>query len=123
MPRGGAESATEAHVGNFINKVGAVFASDSFEGDLYESEKYSFVFVDPDIYRLFLKRLNDHGLLVYGLFTAILVDLDAMQVVEETQLKRYDKAVAASFFKKPVVEDMDEIELTDPLDVVEEDDE
>lgn len=123
LPGGGAESATEAHVGNFINKVGAVFASDSFEGDLYESEKYSFVFVDPDIYRLFLKRLNDHGLLVYGLFTAILVDLDAMQVVEETQLKRYDKAVAASFFKKPVVEDMDEIELTDPLDVVEEDDE
>ena len=34
LPKG-AESATEAHVGNFINKVGAVFASDSFESELY----------------------------------------------------------------------------------------
>lgn len=118
LPKG-AESATEAHVGNFINKVGAVFASDSFESELYENEKYSFVFIDRELYRLFLKRINDHGLLVNGLMTAILVDINGDRVVEETQLKRYDEAEAASFFKTPVTEPMADKELVDPLDMIE----
>ena len=118
LPKG-SESATEAHVGNFINKVGAVFASDSFESELYENEKYSFVFVDSELYRLFLRRLNDHELLVNGLMTAILVDLEKGCVVEETQLKRYDGEVASSFFKTPVTIPEEDMELMDPLDEIE----
>ena len=120
LPKG-AESATEAHVGNFINKVGAVFASDGFESELYENEKYSFVFIDREIYRLFLRRISDHGLLVNGLMTAILVDIDNDRVLEETQLKRYDGAEAASFFKAPITQPMADKELVDPLDMVEDD--
>ena len=118
LPKG-AESATDAHVGNFINKVGAVFASDSFESELYENEKYSFVFVDKELYRLFLKRLTVHELLVNGLMTAILVDLEKGRVVEEKQLNRYDGEIASSFFKQPVTEPDEEMELMDPLDVIE----
>ena len=119
LPKG-AESATEAHVGNFINKVGSVFASDSFEYELYENEKYSFVFVDPEIYRLFLKRINDHDMLVNGLMTAILIDLDRETVVEETQLKRSDGETAASFFKTPVSRPAEDLGLGDPLLMVDE---
>ncbi len=122
LPSGSSESSIEAHVGNFINKVGAVFASDSFESDLYETEKYSFVFIDKELYRLFLKRLNDHDLLVNGLMTALLVDLKAGRVVEETQLKRYDGAEATSFFKTPTTQPMAGRELIDPLDMIEEED-
>ena len=119
IPKGSAESSIEAHVGNFINKVGAFFASDSFEGELYENEKYSFVFIDRDLYRLFLKRLNDHDILVNGLMTALLVDLNEGRVVEETQLKRYDGEEAASFFKTPTTQPMAGIEFPDPLEMIE----
>lgn len=118
-PKGSSEISIEAHVGNFINKVGAVFASDSFESDLYENEKYSFVFIDRDLYRLFLKRLTDHDILVNGLMTALLVDLKEGRVIEETQLKRYDGAEATSFFKAPVAQPMAGVELDDPLDLIE----
>lgn len=110
----------EGYVGNFINKVGSVFASDSFESELYENEKYSFVFIDRVLYNLFLDRINKHGLLVNGFMTAILVDLDKGRVVEETQFKRYDGAEAVSFFKEPVTQTMGEYELSDPFYLLEE---
>ncbi len=119
IPKGSAVSAIEAHVGNFINKVAAIFASDSFECELYENEKYSFVFIDRDLYRLFLKRLNDHDIHVNGLMTALLVDLKKGRVVEETQLKRYDGEEATSFFKTPISPRVSRIELPDPLDMIE----
>lgn len=119
IPKGSAESAIDAHVGNYINKVGAVFASDSFEPELYENEKYSFVFIDRDLYRLFLKRLTDHDILVNGLMTALLIDLKEGRVVEETQLKRYDGAWATSFFKTPTTQPMASREFIDPLDMIE----
>ena len=77
------------------------------------------MFIDRDLYRLFLKRLNDHDILVNGLMTALLVNLKEGCVVEETQLKRYDGAEAASFFKAPVAQPMAGIELDDPLDLIE----
>ncbi len=120
VPEGSSESSVEAHVGNFINKVGAVFAGDSFEYELYENEKYSFVFVDSEIYRLFLKRINDHDVLVKGLMTAILIDLDKEVVVEETQLKRSDGETAASLFKTPVSRPAEDLGFGDPLLMVDE---
>lgn len=119
IPKGSSESSIEAHVGNFLNKVGAVFASDSYESELYETEKYSFVFIDRELYRLFLKRLSDHDFQVNGLMTAILIDLDQHRVVEETQLKRNDGAEASSFFKTPTNQPMAGRELMDPLDLIE----
>ena len=119
VPAGSAVSSVEAHVGNFINKVGAVFASDSFEYELYETEKYSFVFIDPDLYDLFLQRLNEHDLRVNGLMTAILIDLNAGRVVKEEQLKRYDCEVAPSLFKTPVPDAMADGTLIDPLELIE----
>lgn len=121
IPNGSDELAIEAHVGNYINKVGAVFASDSFESELYENEKYSFVFIDHDLYRLFLKRLADHDILVNGFMTAMQVDLKAGQVIEETQLKRYDGEQMVSFFSTPTTQRMVDRELIDPLDLIEDD--
>lgn len=120
----GSEIAVEGHVGNFINKISAVLASDSFESELYENEKYSFVFVDPNIYRLFLKRLNEHDYRVNGLMTVILLDLKNGEVVTEKQLHRYDDALAPSFFNIPkVTTPYDTTRLIDPLDMINPDDE
>lgn len=110
------ENAIEAHTGNFINRIASVFASDSIESDLYETEKYSFVFVDRKIYDTFLKRLNGHDMMVNGLMTAILVDLEDYCVLEETQLKRYDGAEASSFFKEPIFQDEANLELFEAID-------
>lgn len=110
------ENTIEAYVGNFINRVASVFAGDSFEGELYETEKYSFVFVNRKIYDAFLKRINDHDVRVNGLMTAILVDLDEYCVSEETQLRRYDEEEASSFFKNPILQDEDDMELFEPID-------
>lgn len=120
VPAGSAISSVEAHVGHFINKVASIFAGDSFEPELYENEKYSFVFVDRVMYELFLKRLTEHEIMVNGLMTAILVDIDHSYVVEETQIMRYDGAEAISFFKSPVLQDEIYDEVSDPFEIIEE---
>lgn len=123
LPKG-SEIAVEAHVGNFINKIASVLASDSFESELYENEKYSFVFVDPDIYRLFLRRLNSHLYQVNGLMTVILLDLKSGTVVTEKQLMRFDRELAPSFFNIPKAETpIDDTLLIDPLDMIDPDEE
>jgi hypothetical protein len=104
------ENTIEAHVGNFINKIASVFASDSFECELYETEKYSFVFADMKMYDAFLSRINSHEMMVNGLMTAILVDLEKHCVLKEIQLQRYDGAEASSFFKVPTLQNEDDIE-------------
>lgn len=111
----------EAHVGNFINKVSTIFAGDMLEGERYDCEKYSFVFVDESLYRTFLKRIKSSGILVNGLMTAILVDIEGDEVLEETQLERQDGAVAASLFKNKLEGKINnEQELVDPLELAEE---
>ena len=111
----------EAHVGNFINKVSAIFAGDALEGERYEGEKYSFVFVDELIYKTFLKRVKANEILVNGLMTAILVDIEGDEVLEETQLERQDGAVATSLFKNKLEgKANNEQELVDPLELAEE---
>ena len=116
------ENAIEAHVGNFINRVASVLASDSIESELYETEKYSFVFIDRKIYEAFLKRINGHEMMVNGLMTAILVDLEDYSVLEETQLKRYDGAEASSFFKGAILQGDEDMELFEPIDFEDEGD-
>ena len=116
VPQNTAESAVEAHVGHFINRYASVFASDSFEYERYESEKYSFVFVDRTMYELFIKRIQDNGILVNGLMTAILVDYDNNCVVEEKQLERYDGAIAPSFFTKQNQVQDDNLDLFDAIE-------
>ena len=110
------KNAIEAHVGHYINKIAAVFASDSMESELYETEKYSFVFVDRKIYDAFLIRISDHDMMVNGLMTAILIDIENYRVLEEKQLKRYDDAEASSFFKEPIIQDEEIMELFDTVD-------
>lgn len=111
----------DAHVGHFINRIASVLASDNMESDLYESEKYSFVFIDRKLYEAFLKKMNDHEYRTNGLMTAILIDIEAKRVIEETQLKRYDEEEQGSFFNKPVLESGDELDLSDPYTIIEED--
>lgn len=113
------ERAKKVVVDRCFMKCGPVFASDGHESRLYENEKYSFVFVDRELYQLFLGRLNDCGLLVNGWMSAILVDIDRGIVAEETQLKRRDGLEAESIFRTPVHQpEMDE-ELEDPFDIFE----
>lgn len=119
IPQGTAKSAAEAHVGHFINRYASVFASDSFEYDRYESEKYSFVFIDKTMYDLFLQRIQDNGILVNGLMTAILVDYDSNCVIEEKQLERYDGETAPSFFTKQNQVQDDALDLFDAIDLEE----
>lgn len=116
IPQNSATTAVEAHVGHFINRYASVFASDSFEYERYESEKYSFVFIDSTMYELFLKRIQDNGILVNGLMTAILVDYDNNCVIEEKQLKRYDGETAPSFFTKQNQVQDDNLDLFDAID-------
>lgn len=119
VPQGAGDSSIEGHVGHFINKVASVFASDNYESEYYESEKYSFVFIDRRMYDLFLKRINDHDIMVNGLMTAILVDYEGNAVVEETQIKRYDGEEAPSFFKQQVIQDdVADDEIADPFDFI-----
>ena len=111
----------EAHVGNFINKISTIFAGDALESERYEGEKYSFIFVDETLYLLFLKRLRANGIVVNGLMTAVLVDIEGDEVRDETQLERRDGAVASSLFKNNFEGKISNTqELIDPLDVVEE---
>ena len=119
IPEGSSMNSVEAHVGNFFNRAAAIFAGDSFEAELYESEKYSFVFADKTMYERFLKRLNDHDIMVNGLMTAILVDVMEGKVVEETQIKRYDGEEAPSFFKQSILVEDDIEEISDPFDIIE----
>ena len=116
IPQNSATSAVEAHVGHFINRYASVFASDSFEYERYETEKYSFVFIDRTMYELFLKRIQDNGILVNGLMTAILVDYDNNCVIEEKQLERYDGEKAPSFFTKQNQVQDDNLDLFDAID-------
>ena len=53
--------------------------------------------------------------------TAILIDIEAKRVIEETQLKRYDEEEQGSFFNNPVLESGDELDLSDPYTIIEED--
>ena len=114
----GSQAPLEAHVGNFINRAAGVFASDGFESELYENEKYSFVFVDKKLFDAFVKRLEDHNILVNGLMTIILVDVDTNSVVIEKQIKRYDGEEATSFFKQPISKDTSDDLLTDPFEII-----
>lgn len=119
VPQGTARSAAEAHVGHFINRYASVFASDSFEYDRYENEKYSFVFIDKTMYDLFIQRIQDNGILVNGLMTAILVDYANNCVIEEKQLERYDGETAPSFFTKQNQAQDDALDLFDAIDLEE----
>ena len=121
LPEGGSQNAVDAHVGHFINRIASVLASDNMESDLYESEKYSFFFIDRKLYEAFLKKMNDHEYRTNGLMTAILIDIEAKRVIEETQLKRYDEEEQGSFFNNPVLESGDELDLSDPYTIIEED--
>lgn len=115
--------ALEAHVGYFLNRCLPVFASDNYEWELYENEKFSFVFVEEKLYRAFLDRIAQHNMKVNGLMTAILISTKDMRVIEETQLVRYDGETASSFFKAGAQANYDnsDEEIMAPLDFTEED--
>lgn len=106
----------------FINRFSGVFASDSIEGDLYEGEKFSFVFVDEILFEAFLEKVSD--IKVNGLITAILINFDEGKVIKETQLARYDGLKAPSVFTVDSLftdEDTEEDwDLYDPFDIDEE---
>lgn len=112
----------EDYVGHYLNRIASVFASDSFESEKYENEKYSFIFINKKIYEVFLKRFSDHDITVNGLMTAILIDMENYSVLEEIQLKREDGAEASSFFKQPILEDEEDIEIFDMLEFEDEGD-
>ena len=65
---------------------------------------------------MFLKRIQDNGILVNGLMTAILVDYDNNCVIEEKQLERYDGEKAPSFFTKQNQVQDDNLDLFDAID-------
>lgn len=106
----------------FINRFSGVFASDSIEGDLYEGEKFSFVFADEALYEGFLDKVKE--IKVNGLITAILISFDEGKVLKETQLVRYDGLKAPSVFTAESLytdEDSEEDwDLYDPFDIDEE---
>lgn len=118
LPDDSAQQVVDAHVGHFINRIASVLASDNMESDLYESEKYSFVFVDHKLYDAFLRKLDDKDYRVNGLMTVILIDLDEKRVIKETQLKRYDDEEQGSFFNKPIIETGSDMDLSDPYTII-----
>lgn len=87
----------------FLERVAAIFAGDALEGELYDQEKYSFVFVNHDMYAHFLDSVKQHNIKVNGLLSAILVDLSLGKVLEETQLERLDGEYVTSIFKENII--------------------
>ena len=116
------EDLINARTRYFINRFSGVFASDSIEGDLYEGEKFSFVFADEVLFKAFLDKVKD--IKVNGLITAILISFEDGIVLKETQLARYDGLKAPSLFAADSLntdEDSEEDwELYDPFDIDEE---
>lgn len=104
----------ERYVAHSIIKYAAVFASDNTEYELYENEKYSFVFLDKKIYEAFINRCNKTNIKVNGLISIILLDIIESKVIDEVQLERYDGEVALKFFNQPVIQsDEDTLSLFD----------
>ncbi len=106
-----AQGTVEGYVGNFIARVGSIFASDSYESEYYENEKYSFVFIDSRIYQAFLERFERSDIRINGLMTAILIDLDQQKILNETQITRVDSAVAPKFLYYPLLNDKEDVDL------------
>lgn len=116
VPQGSSKLSVEAHIGHFINKYSSIFASDSFEWEKYEKEKYSFVFIDKTMYDLFIKRIQENRILVNGLMTVILINIDDGIIIEEKQLERYDGERAPSLFTMQNQVQDDNLDLFDMLD-------
>lgn len=93
-------------VQSFIRNCSPIFASDSYESEYYENEKFSFVFRDKALYEHFLMKIQD--IRVNGFMTVILIDLNEMEVKEEVQIPRFDGAEKMSFFKEPLLDAYDD---------------
>ena len=87
----------------FFERVAAIFAGDALESNLYDQEKYSFVFLNRAMYEHFLKVIKQHNIRVNGLLSAILIDLSSEKVLEETQLERVDGEYVTSIFKESII--------------------
>ncbi len=74
-----------------------VFLRDVWEPEAFENTKYSFVFVNRDMFEGFFKFLE--GVKVNNSFSVILADLEKQRVTEERFLPRYDGKVQESLFQ------------------------
>lgn len=123
-----ADGSYRAYVKQCLSIYASVFASDSFEPEMWEGEKYSFIFVDEKLYHFFLDTLEKYDIKVNGVMTAILIEMEKHRVVDEIQLKRYDGEQAPKFFNMPLIQsEEDNIQMEDEyeemhFDLDEEDD-
>ena len=91
--RGGAQRLPRFHA------YSSFFLRDAWEPETLKDVLQSFVFVEEAAYRAFLSMLS--GVKVHSFVSALLVDLDAGRVVEESFLERYDgKKMKSVFLEK-----------------------
>lgn len=79
------------------------FLRDAWEPETLKDVMQSFVFVEKTAYELFLSMLS--GVKVHNHVSALLVDLDAGRVVEESFLERYDGKQMKSIFLEKRMEE------------------
>ena len=73
-----------------------LFLRDIWEPEAFENTRFSFVFVNRDIFEGFSQMLE--GIEFNNSFSLILIDLDAQTVAEERLLPRYDGKEETSLF-------------------------
>lgn len=95
-------------VAQILTTYACVFASDSYESEMWEGEKYSFIFIDEKLYYNFVNTLQKYDIRVNGLMTIIFIDIEKRKVVEEIQVERYDGEKAPRFFSSPLLQDGDD---------------
>lgn len=81
----------------------AFFLRDAWEPESLKDVMQTFVFVEKTAYEVFLSMLS--GVKVHNFVSALLIDLNAGRVVEESFLERYDgKQVKSIFLEKRMEE-------------------
>lgn len=78
------------------NRCQYVFLRDIWEPEAFENTRYSFVYVNKDVFEGFFKYLD--GIKVNNSFSLILVDIKEQRVVEERFIPRHDGKEQKSLF-------------------------
>lgn len=86
-----------------IERYSVIFLQDAWEPETLKDKKISFVFAERKFYESFVDLMQEAKL--HNRMSAILVDLDADKVVDETSLVCTDFQDMSSPFSMPVIEE------------------
>ena len=89
----------ERRVHMILQRASVIFLADSWEPDVFNDTRTSFVFADPNVYKLFVEKVN--GAPIKSAMSAILLDLSENKIAEETEFS--SSCGRHSPFDEPVI--------------------